>query len=65
MKYPGKMAKKSKVTCLSVVKEDPASRTGMINVLQSFASYGAVNPTTEKTQQRMVAGDYGFIEMGA
>ena len=64
MKFPGKMAQKSKVSCLSVLKEDPATRSGMINVLQSLASFNAINPVTGKTQSRMVAGDYGFFEMG-
>ena len=64
MKFPGKMAQKSKVSCLSVMKEDPATRAGMIKVLESLAAYSAVDPVTGRTQCRMVAGDYGFFEMG-
>ena len=68
------MAKKSKVSCFSVKKADPASRSGMIEVLQSLAEYCPVDPdgwhpplappTTGRPQSTMVAGDYGFYEMG-
>ena len=69
-----KMAQKSNVTCLSVKKADCASRAGMIEVLQSLAAYcpmdpkgwhpPLVSPTAGAAQSVMVAGDYGFVEMG-
>ena len=74
IKYPEKMAQKSNVTCLSVKEADCASRAGMIEVLQSLAAYcpmdpkgwhpPLVSPTAGAAQSVMVAGDYGFVEMG-
>ena len=68
------MAKKSRVSCFSVKKADPASRSGMIEVLQSLAVHCPVNPevwhpplvapSQGKRQNTMVSGDYGFFEMG-
>ena len=68
------MAKKSTVSCLSVLKADCATRAGMIEVLQSLAPYcpvapsgwhpPLVTPTVGPSQNTMVCGDYGFWEMG-
>ena len=59
---------------MSVKKADCASRAGMIEVLQSLAAYcpmdpkgwhpPLVSPTAGAAQSVMVAGDYGFVEMG-
>jgi hypothetical protein len=64
IKYPEAMMSKSEVSVLSVMKEDPASRKGMIEVLKSYIPFCAVNPTTGKQQSMCVLGDYGFWEMG-
>ena len=74
IKYPGKMAKKSSVSCLSVLKADPATRSGMIDVLQTLSQLCPVYhqgwhppmavPTSGRTQSTMVSGDYGYWEMG-
>ena len=67
------MAKKSKVSCFSVKKSDPATRSGMIDVLQSLAPHCPVDlkgwhppliAPSFHVQNTMVAGDYGFWEMG-
>ena len=67
------MAKKSKVSCFSVKKSDPATRSGMIDVLQSLAPLCPVDlkgwhppliAPSFHVQNTMVAGDYGFWEMG-
>ena len=68
------MSKKSKVSCFSVLKADPATRSGMIEVLQSLASHcpavvqpewhPPLAPTYGRVQSTMVSGDYGYWEMG-
>ena len=53
VKHEEKMKQKSDVSLVSVLKADPADRGGMIQILESFTKYSAVDSITGTPQNRV------------
>ena len=58
------MALKSDVMVLSAERKDPATRAGMISVLEPYTKYCAEDINTNKKQSSLVWGDFSFFNTG-